>query len=203
MGGGGGGSRRNSSRDRKRDDPSCCCASRAKKRQEAAGGESFKPRGQVFCGKKKIKINQLKGHVLWSAFHSSSPTFMTPQFSACSLSPRLVKDVDELQQRRSSRTHARRFIKVPPPTLLYNEATFLFRENTFHLFSLPARFALRAKVTQFLCPHPPPTTRKSARRTNGPQINQPVCFESWGHIKTYEEVGGGLAGAPQLSAPPL
>lgn len=105
--GGGVVSRRTTSRDRKRDAPSCCCAYRAKERQQTAGGDGFKSRGQAFSGEKNVQ-----GSRPLVASHSSSPPFMAPQFSASSLSPKLVKDVDELQQRRSDQTHARQSIKV-------------------------------------------------------------------------------------------
>lgn len=81
------------------------------------------------------------------------------------------------------------FPKSRPVT--WKHLGFFFLPPVLSSFSCSKRphFVLPAKVTHFLW-HAATAHHKSTHLTMGPQIYQPECFESGGHIVTCKEAGG-------------
>lgn len=204
------GTRRTPFRDMKGNDPSCCCTWREKGRQATVGRRSLKSRGQVF------NLNVSKGRTPSHLPLPSSSPLSWPLHSHSTQWKMLMNSKDRAP---TSRTQARQFFTVKccvwshlatPPKLRGNVLFGEFPKSRpvtwkhLGLFFLPVlssfshrrrpHFVLPANVTQFLW-HAATGHHKSTHLTMGPQIYQPECFESGGHIMTCKEVEGALSHA--------
>lgn len=193
---------------RRPNDPSCCCTWREKGRQATVGRRSLKSRGHAFYP--NVSAGRALCHLplLLPSLPFRDPCLLTASSSY------LMKDVED-RAGADFQDCVRASGTIWPP-LPKTQGGVLFRDffpesrpvTWMHLGCPPPpllsllsctkrpHFVLPAKVTQFLWR----TRHKSTHLTAGPQIYQPECFESGGHIMTRKEAGAlsHASAAPRL-----